>query len=86
MFLVCYVDFQDDAVKQLRMLQKEIQESTEELNRIKPLYDNQLKKEENITKGYVCKNLMIVANNGELSFINMPKISRCRVYMCSSMF
>ncbi|TYG67534.1 hypothetical protein E1A91_D05G083400v1 [Gossypium mustelinum] len=41
----------EDAVKQLRMLQKEIQESTEELNRIKPLYDNQLKKEENITKG-----------------------------------
>ncbi|XWS71366.1 hypothetical protein CRYUN_Cryun03dG0132600 [Craigia yunnanensis] len=41
----------DEAVKQLHMLQKEIQESTEELNRIKPLYDNQLKKEENITKG-----------------------------------
>ncbi|XVE59713.1 hypothetical protein DITRI_Ditri05aG0068300 [Diplodiscus trichospermus] len=41
----------DDAVKQLHMLQKEIQESTEELNRIKPLYDNQLKEEENITKG-----------------------------------
>ncbi|KAH1067072.1 hypothetical protein J1N35_032059 [Gossypium stocksii] len=41
----------EDAVKQLRMLQKEIRESTEELNRIKPLYDNQLKKEENITKG-----------------------------------
>ncbi|XP_039066141.1 structural maintenance of chromosomes protein 3-like [Hibiscus syriacus] len=41
----------DDAIKQLRMLQNEIQESTEELNRIKPLYDNQLKKEENITKG-----------------------------------
>ncbi|PPD67088.1 hypothetical protein GOBAR_DD36035 [Gossypium barbadense] len=41
----------EDAVKQLRMLQKEIKESTEELNRIKPLYDNQLKKEENITKG-----------------------------------
>ncbi|XWS73782.1 hypothetical protein CRYUN_Cryun02cG0158800 [Craigia yunnanensis] len=41
----------DDSVKQLHMLQKEIQESTEELNRIKPLYDNQLKKEENITKG-----------------------------------
>ncbi|GMI92285.1 TITAN7, STRUCTURAL MAINTENANCE OF CHROMOSOMES 3 [Hibiscus trionum] len=40
----------DDAVKQLQMLQKEIQESTKELNRIKPLYDNQLKKEEDITK------------------------------------
>ncbi|KAK8641313.1 hypothetical protein V6N13_010726 [Hibiscus sabdariffa] len=41
----------DDAVKQLQMLQKEIQESTEELNRIKPFYDNQLEKEESITKG-----------------------------------
>ncbi|EOY33201.1 Structural maintenance of chromosomes (SMC) family protein isoform 1 [Theobroma cacao] len=41
----------DDAVKQLQMLQKEIQDSTEELNRIKPLYDSQVKKEENITKG-----------------------------------
>ncbi|XVF47055.1 hypothetical protein PTKIN_Ptkin03bG0078400 [Pterospermum kingtungense] len=41
----------DDAVKQLNMLQKEIQDSTDELNRIKPLYDNQLKREENITKG-----------------------------------
>ncbi|KAE8679167.1 Detected protein of confused Function [Hibiscus syriacus] len=41
----------DDAIKQFQMLQNEIQESTEELNRIKPLYDNQLKKEENITKG-----------------------------------
>ncbi|KAL4333893.1 hypothetical protein GQ457_07G035910 [Hibiscus cannabinus] len=41
----------DDAVKQLQMLQKEIQESTEELNRIKPFYDTQLEKEESITKG-----------------------------------
>ena len=65
MFLVYYFDFQDDAVKQLHMLQKEIQESTEELNRIKPLYDNQLKKEENITKGYVCTEIVYnVAHNG----------------------
>ncbi|XP_022752482.1 structural maintenance of chromosomes protein 3 isoform X2 [Durio zibethinus] len=41
----------EDAIKQLLLLQKEIEDSTEELNRIKPLYDSQVKKEENITKG-----------------------------------
>jgi structural maintenance of chromosome 3 (chondroitin sulfate proteoglycan 6) len=41
----------DDAVKQLETLQKEIQDSTGELNKIKPLYNNQVREEEDITRG-----------------------------------
>ncbi|XP_052205645.1 structural maintenance of chromosomes protein 3 isoform X2 [Diospyros lotus] len=41
----------EDAVKQLEILQKEIQDSTEELNKIKPLYNNQVREEEEITRG-----------------------------------
>ncbi|KAK1394510.1 Serine/threonine-protein kinase TOUSLED [Heracleum sosnowskyi] len=40
----------DDATKQLELLQREIQESTEELNNIKPLYNNQVMEEEGITR------------------------------------
>ncbi|KAL6972393.1 Structural maintenance of chromosomes protein 3, partial [Sarracenia purpurea var. burkii] len=41
----------EDAVKQLEILQKEIQDSTEELNKIRPLYNNQVREEEEITRG-----------------------------------
>ncbi|KAI8573366.1 hypothetical protein RHMOL_Rhmol01G0271500 [Rhododendron molle] len=41
----------DDAVKQLEILQKEIQDSQEELNKIRPLYNNQVREEEEITRG-----------------------------------
>lgn len=41
----------EDAVKQLEILQKEIQDSTQELNNIRPLYNNQVREEEEITRG-----------------------------------
>ncbi|KAB2615208.1 structural maintenance of chromosomes protein 3-like [Pyrus ussuriensis x Pyrus communis] len=41
----------EDAMKQLQSLQKEIKDSEEELKKINPLYDNQVKKEMEITKG-----------------------------------
>ncbi|XP_047317733.1 structural maintenance of chromosomes protein 3 isoform X2 [Impatiens glandulifera] len=40
----------DDAVRQLEVLQKEIEDSVEELNNIRPLYEIQVKEEEEITK------------------------------------
>ncbi|KAL4578673.1 hypothetical protein LXL04_014802 [Taraxacum kok-saghyz] len=40
----------DEAGKQLEVLQREIMESTAELNKTKPLYDRQVKAEEDITK------------------------------------
>ncbi|CAI9270925.1 unnamed protein product [Lactuca saligna] len=40
----------DEAGKQLEVLQREIKESTSELNKTKPLYDKQVKAEEDITK------------------------------------
>ena len=43
---------QEDAAKQLEILEKEIQESTNELNKMKPLYEGQVKEEEEITRGY----------------------------------
>lgn len=43
---------QDEAEKQLEVLHREIMESTEELNKIRPLYDKQVKEEEDITKEY----------------------------------
>ncbi|KAH7561344.1 hypothetical protein JRO89_XS10G0214200 [Xanthoceras sorbifolium] len=41
----------EDAAKQLNLLQKEIQDSMEELDKINPLYENQVIKEKEITKG-----------------------------------
>ncbi|KDP35372.1 hypothetical protein JCGZ_10356 [Jatropha curcas] len=41
----------DEAVKQLSILQKEIQESVEEHEKISPLYESQVMKEKEITKG-----------------------------------
>ncbi|XP_009342677.2 structural maintenance of chromosomes protein 3-like [Pyrus x bretschneideri] len=41
----------EDAMKQLQSLQKEIKDSEEELKKINPLYDNQVKMEMEITKG-----------------------------------
>ncbi|XP_027158386.1 structural maintenance of chromosomes protein 3 [Coffea eugenioides] len=41
----------EDAAKQLEILEKEIQESTNELNKMKPLYEGQVKEEEEITRG-----------------------------------
>ncbi|XAR60230.1 hypothetical protein NMG60_11033505 [Bertholletia excelsa] len=41
----------EDAVRQLEILQKEIHDSTEELNKIRPLYNNQVREEEEITRG-----------------------------------
>lgn len=43
----------EDAVKQLEILRKEIQNSTEELDKIKPLYSSQVKDEEEIKRGIV---------------------------------
>lgn len=51
---------QDDAVKQLEILQKEIQDSQEELNKIRPLYNNQVREEEDITRGYVYCDCYVV--------------------------
>lgn len=39
-------------MKQLELVQREIQESKEELNQIKPLYNKQVREEEDITRGY----------------------------------
>ncbi|KAG8371091.1 hypothetical protein BUALT_Bualt13G0050800 [Buddleja alternifolia] len=41
----------EDAVTQLELLNKEIQRSNSELTRIKQLYDNQVREEENLTRG-----------------------------------
>ncbi|PIN05754.1 hypothetical protein CDL12_21708 [Handroanthus impetiginosus] len=41
----------DDAIIQLELLDKEIQESNAELTRIKQLYDKQVREEENLTRG-----------------------------------
>ncbi|KAK9926388.1 hypothetical protein M0R45_023621 [Rubus argutus] len=41
----------EDAVKQLQSLQKEIQDSMDELEKISPLYENQVMREKEITKG-----------------------------------
>ncbi|XP_062018187.1 uncharacterized protein LOC133734582 [Rosa rugosa] len=45
--------FQEDAVKQLQSLQKEIQDSMNELEEMRPLYENQVMREKEMTKGYV---------------------------------
>lgn len=44
--------FQEDAVRHLQMLEKEIQDSMDELDKISPLYDNQVIQEKDITKRY----------------------------------
>lgn len=49
-------------MKQLELLQREIQQSTEELNQIKPLYDKQVKAEEDITRGYANKISILAIN------------------------
>ncbi|KAL3530194.1 hypothetical protein ACH5RR_009516 [Cinchona calisaya] len=41
----------EDAAKQLELLEREIQESTTELNKMKPLYESQVREEEEITRG-----------------------------------
>lgn len=50
----CYIFpfqfLQEKAIKQLELLQKEIQDSTEELDKISPSYEHQVAKEEKITK------------------------------------
>jgi hypothetical protein len=45
--------FQEDAAKQLEILENEIQDSMNELDKISPLYDDQVKKEKDITRRYV---------------------------------
>ncbi|KAF9676305.1 hypothetical protein SADUNF_Sadunf09G0125000 [Salix dunnii] len=44
------IQAKDDAMKQLDILQKEIQDSQKELNKISPIYDEHLSKEKDITK------------------------------------
>lgn len=50
-------------MKQLHLLEREIQESTDELNNIKPLYEKQVQQEDEITKRYVefvwCNNIAL---------------------------
>lgn len=51
---------QEDAAKQLEILQREIQDSTEELHKITPLYNEKVIEEKEISKGYVCWMLPIL--------------------------
>ncbi|KAL3580982.1 hypothetical protein D5086_018817 [Populus alba] len=44
------IQAKDDAMKQLDILQKEIQDSQKELNKISPIYEEHLSKEKDITK------------------------------------
>lgn len=50
------ISTQEDAVRQLQVLQSEIQDSMNELEEINPLYENQVEKEKEITKEYVYDN------------------------------
>lgn len=43
---------QEDAARHLEILEKEIQDSMDELDKISPLYEDQVKKEKDITKRY----------------------------------
>ncbi|XP_010521617.1 PREDICTED: structural maintenance of chromosomes protein 3 [Tarenaya hassleriana] len=45
------VQAKNDAIKQLHMVEREIQDSMEELEKINPLYESQVEKEKRITKG-----------------------------------
>jgi hypothetical protein len=45
---------QEDATRQLGNLQKEIQNSMDELDEIHYSYENQVRKEKKTTKKYVC--------------------------------
>jgi len=45
--------FQEDAARQLEILEKEIQDSTVELGKIVPLHENQVLKEKDIAMRYV---------------------------------
>lgn len=45
--------FQEDAARQLEILEKEIQDSTIELGKIIPLHEDQIQKEKDITMQYV---------------------------------
>lgn len=53
MSCIIFTFTQEDAVRQLQILQKEIQDSMDELDKINPFYENQVVKEKEITKGYV---------------------------------
>lgn len=44
--------FQEDAAKQLEILENEIKDSMNELDKIRPLYDDQVQKEKDIAKRY----------------------------------
>jgi structural maintenance of chromosome 3 (chondroitin sulfate proteoglycan 6) len=44
--------FQKDAAKHLKILENEIQDSMNELDKISPLYDDLVQKEKDITKRY----------------------------------
>ena len=44
--------FQEDAVRQLEILEEEIQESMDELDKISPNYANQVMEEKDVTKRY----------------------------------
>ncbi|KAK7300360.1 hypothetical protein RJT34_11204 [Clitoria ternatea] len=46
------IQAKEDAAGQLRILEKEIQDSMDELDKISPLYEDQVKKEKDITKRY----------------------------------
>jgi structural maintenance of chromosome 3 (chondroitin sulfate proteoglycan 6) len=49
--IVANMQVKDDAMNQLKLLEKEIKDSTKELDMITPLYDSQLKKEKDISRG-----------------------------------
>lgn len=53
MLCIIFTFAQEDAVRQLQILQKEIEDSMDELDKINPLYENQVLNEKEITKGYV---------------------------------
>jgi structural maintenance of chromosome 3 (chondroitin sulfate proteoglycan 6) len=45
---------QEDAMRQLESLEREIKDSMVELDKIHPFYEEQVKQEKEITKGYAC--------------------------------
>ena len=53
LYFVAFAYLQEDAMIQLDILQREIQDSMEELEKISPFHESRVTKEKEITKGYV---------------------------------
>lgn len=70
--------FQEDAGRQLQMLQKEIQDSSDELDKISPIYDNQVIEEKEISKGFVYEILLVLLLSSLSCFMNPTPRKRIR--------